>query len=328
MIKRIFREYRFLIISLIVVAVLFNIRLPYYVNAPGGTIDISDRTVVEGAKKEQDGSLYMLYVTEYVATVPTYLMSYIFPDWDLEKVEEAQIADESTEEINKRNKIMLNNSVSNAMYVAFKAADKEINIIKKEHLVIATPIKSELQIGDELLEIDNQVVDDLEVVREVIQGKELGDQVEVKIKRNEQVLEKVVEIKEMDGVKALGIVLTTNYEYETDPEVELKFKSSESGSSGGMMMALSIYNSISGEDILKGRKIAGTGTIDQNGTVGEIAGVKYKIMGAYRNGVDIVLVPSGNYEEAVNVAKEKNYDLEIVEVKTFEDAVEYLKNND
>ena len=79
--------------------------------------------------------------------------------------------------------------------------------------------------------------------------------------------------------------------------------------------------------ILKKRNIAGTGTIDRDGNVGEIAGLKYKIMGAAKNKMDIVLVPSGNYKEALKVKKEKKYDLEIVEIKTFEDAIEYLKSS-
>ena len=90
-------------------------------------------------------------------------------------------------------------------------------------------------------------------------------------------------------------------------------------------MALNIYLSLSNEDIVKGRKIAGTGTIDNNGNVGEIAGVKYKLMGANKSGVDIVFVPSENYQEAIAIKKENNYKMEIVEVKTFKDAIEYLK---
>lgn len=93
------------------------------------------------------------------------------------------------------------------------------------------------------------------------------------------------------------------------------------------MMSLSIYSAISGEDILKGRNIAGTGTIDMEGNVGEIGGIKYKVMGAVKNKMDIILVPSANYKEAMKVKKEKKYKIKIVEVKTFQDAIKYLKEN-
>ena len=63
------------------------------------------------------------------------------------------------------------------------------------------------------------------------------------------------------------------------------------------------------------------------GNVGEIGGIKYKIMGAVKNKMDIILVPSANYKEAMKVKKEKNYKIKIVEVKTFQDAIKYLKEN-
>ena len=120
--------------------------------------------------------------------------------------------------------------------------------------------------------------------------------------------------------------MITNYEYELDPKIKINFKESEGGSSGGVMMAVSIYNAITEEDITKGLNISGTGTIDINGNVGEIDGVKYKIMGAVKNNMDIVFVPPGNYEEAINTKKENNKDIEIISVETFDDVINYLEN--
>ena len=123
----------------------------------------------------------------------------------------------------------------------------------------------------------------------------------------------------------LGIMIITNYEYTTDEELDIAFRSGEGGSSGGLILALGIYSNITGEDILNGRNIAGTGTIDVDGNVGEIDGVKYKIAGAVRKKMDLVLVSPANYEEAIKVVKDNNYKIEIVEVATFKEAIDYLK---
>ena len=40
--------------------------------------------------------------------------------------------------------------------------------------------------------------------------------------------------------------------------------------------------------------------------------------------MDIVLVSPYNYEEAKEVIKENNYDIELVKVNTFKEAIEYL----
>jgi len=323
--KKILKENKVYLITMIVILLICNIKLPYYINAPGGIIDISDRIEYD-KKEESDGSLNMLYVTEYIATVPTYLMSYVLNNWDIESIEDSQLSNESTKEIEVRNKIMLNNSINNAKYVAYKAAGKEITITDKKHQVIGTVTDTNLKIGDEILEVNNQKIDTLNEIKEFISNSQLDEELEFKIIRNKK--EKTIKetIKEVNGEKALGVILITDYEYESNPKIELKFKQSESGSSGGLMMSLSIYNAISDDDILNGRNIAGTGTIDIDGNVGEISGVKYKIIGAAKNNMDIVLVPSANYKEALKTKEENNYDLEIVSVKTFEDAINYLKD--
>ena len=94
------------------------------------------------------------------------------------------------------------------------------------------------------------------------------------------------------------------------------------------MLTLTIYNAISEEDIIKGRNIAGTGTIASDGSVGEIDGIKYKIMGAVKNNMDLVFVPSANYDEAIKVKENNNYDIDIIKVDTFKEAVQYLQNNE
>lgn len=321
--KRYIKENKVYLIIMFMIVILFNIRLPYYINTPGGVIDIEDRIEYDGFDG-YNGSLNMLYVTEYVATIPTFLMSYILKDWDIEDIGESQISDETPEEIEKRNKIMLNNSIGSAIYVAYMAAGKEIEITDKNNYVVGTTTKNGLEIGDELIKINDKEITDVSMVKEIISESDIGDKLEFKIIRNNKEKDIDVYVKKMNNQKGIGVVIVTNYEYEVAPEIELKFRASESGSSGGMMMALSIYSAINGEDILRGRNIAGTGTIDMNGNVGEIAGIKYKIIGAVKNNMDVILVPSANYKEALKVVKDKNYDVKLVEVKTFADAIKYL----
>ena len=291
---------------------------------PGGTININDRIECDSCS-DINGSLNMLYVSEYEATIATYLMSYIMPNWDLEEISTQQISDETQEEIYDRNRLMLDNSIDNAIYVAYKESGKDIDISDKRNVVIATTISNGLKIGDEILEIDGNKIEDINEIKDIINASEVGTKLKFKIIRNDEEEEVEVEIREEDSVKMIGAVIVLDLDYKLDPDIDLKFKASESGSSGGMMLALSIYSKISGEDLVRGRNIAGTGTIDMAGNVGEIDGIKYKIMGAYKDNIDIVLVPSANYKEAVKVKKKYDYDMEIVKVDTFSDVIEYLK---
>lgn len=322
-IKNFFKENIKYILALIIFIIIMNFPLPYYIMAPGGIIDISDRIEVEN-KQEMEGTLNLLYVSEYEANVATMLMSFLFKNWDAERVEESQVSNESMEEIFLRNKVMLDNSIQNAIFVAYNSANKNIDIKGRENYVIATTLDNGIKVGDKIISANGIDIENVDMLKEIINKS--SDYITLKVLRGDEELTLNVKVEEEDGNKIIGILVITNYAYDLDPELKLTFKDSEGGSSGGLMISLNIYNALTNGDITKGKKIAGTGTIDINGNVGAIDGVKYKIMGAYANHMEIVFVPLENYEEAVKVKEDNNYDMEIVSVKTFDDALNYLNS--
>lgn len=317
--KKFLKENLRFIIFMIILITVVNIELPYYIEAPGGTINLTKR-IDENYKKE-NGSLNMLYVTEYKGNIVTVLLSKIIKSWDLFEISNQQVSNEDAHDIYVRNKVMLDNSINNATYVAYNYAGKNLTIKEIQNIVIATTKDNGLKIGDIILSIDNYDVENNKTIKEYLSSLNPGDKVNLKIKRNDK--EETISIT-IDEDKLIGIMLITNYIYETPDDLNINFRSGEGGSSGGLVLALGIYSEITDTDILKGRNIAGTGTIDIDGTVGEIDGIKYKIAGAVRNKMDVVLVSPYNYEEAKQVVKDNNYNIEIVCVKTFEEAINYL----
>ena len=61
-----------------------------------------------------------------------------------------------------------------------------------------------------------------------------------------------------------------------------------------MAFALAIIAKTADPNLIAGRRIAATGTISQNGNVGEIGGVDQKILGAQKSGVKIFLMPKAS----------------------------------
>lgn len=324
-IKEFLKEYKIFFIVIIIAYAVFNIKLPYYVLAPGGIIPIDDRIETE-SKNDTDGSINLLYVTEYDGNVSSLLLSLFMKNWDVEKLEKVRLSNETPEELHERNKIMLDNSIQNAIFVAYNAAGKEIEITGKKNVIIGTTENNGLKIGDEIISVDNIEVDNINTIKNVINNTEVGESIKLMVERDNKELEFDIPVTLKNNMKIIGVVMVTNYEYELEPDIDINFRKSEGGSSGGVMMAVSIYNAITESDITKGFNIAGTGTVDIDGNVGEIDGVKYKIMGAVKNDIDIVFVPSGNYEEAIDTKKSNNYDIEIVSIDTFDDVINYLEN--
>jgi hypothetical protein len=93
------------------------------------------------------------------------------------------------------------------------------------------------------------------------------------------------------------------------------------GPSGGLMLALAFTDAINQGDLTGGRDVAGTGTIDWNGAVGEIGYVTYKVRGAAAAGATVFFVPWGNLDEARRAAPPK---MQVVPVGTFVDALSWL----
>lgn len=67
------------------------------------------------------------------------------------------------------------------------------------------------------------------------------------------------------------------------------------GPSGGQMLALGIVDKIAGDgrggDLTGGRIVAGTGTVDPDGRIGEVGGVPLKTQAAARDGATVFLLP-------------------------------------
>ena len=318
-------EYKFLLLCALIVFIGLY-RLPYNIYTGGGILDINDRvTVVDGYSSK--GSFNMAYVDELGATIPTYLLSYIF-NWDVEPVSESLVDEnDTTSDLWKRERIYLENSNDNAIINAYHLAGLDIKINKVEVVVlyISSEAKTDLEIGDVIISVDNhEVVDDQELIR-YMDNYQVGDKVKVKVLRDGKEKECQAELIDVSGKAKIGIALNLKYDYKIDREIKLNFKRNEAGPSAGLMLTLEIYNQLVSEDLTKGYKIAGTGTIDIYGNIGTIGGIKYKIKGANNSDAKIFFVPEGNYEEALKEKNENNYKIELVKVSTVADAINYLK---
>ena len=324
----IINNYKFLI-AWIIIVILFFYELPYVIYTPGGIVNLEERIVVDGEEDVTAGSLNMSYVSLVKGTIPMLLLSFVVPNWDILPSEEITREDESVDDLLELEKLYMKSSIDNATILAFREAGKELNITREVNNIvyIADEAETDLEMYDELLSVDEKNLATIDELRAYVNTLNEGDTVSILVNRDGKEKECSAKIyNTSDGLK-VGISFLTTYEYETTPEIEVTTKNSESGSSGGLMLSLAIYNAIADEDITKGRTIVGTGTIGINGNVGEIDGVKYKLLGANKNNAEIFLCPMENYEEALEVKEEYDLDVEIHGVATFSEALEYLMNN-
>jgi PDZ domain-containing protein len=92
----------------------------------------------------------------------------------------------------------------------------------------------------------------------------------------------------------LGIGTSERFRFPFTVDIRL---ANVSGPSAGMMFALGIIDKLTPGALTGGKHIAGTGTIDADGTIGAIGGIAQKMAGARAAGATVFLAPKSNCDE-------------------------------
>lgn len=319
------RNYKFYI-GLFLIMALFLVRFDYVIYTPGSLENLNDRIIVTPSN-ESKGSMNLTYVTSIPANIPNMLLSLIIPNWDIESLNNMRVEDESEKEIENRDKIYLKDTSYDAIIAAFKEANMKYEITNVDVTItyIYNIAKTDLKVGDVIKTINGVKITSFNSLISEVNKYEVGEKLIINVLRNNKIIECEATIVLEENKKMIGISLAELKNIKTNPEVKFVFKNNESGSSRGLMCALEIYNRITKYDITKGDIISGTGVIDENGNVGSIGGVKYKLKGAVNKHAKVFIVPSDNYEEAISLKNKYKYDIEIIKADTLKNVIKALK---
>jgi PDZ domain-containing protein len=116
-------------------------------------------------------------------------------------------------------------------------------------------------------------------------------------------------------------VIAQNRANALDPK-KITFKVTKTGGpSGGLVFSIGLVELLTEIDLMQGRHVAGTGTIDIRGVVGPIGGINEKILSAKKVGATIFFAPVGNAEEIANLPQ----GIKVITVATLAQAVSYLE---
>jgi PDZ domain-containing protein len=147
-----------------------------------------------------------------------------------------------------------------------------------------TPAQDKLRAGDEILAVDGVDMTTPEQVVDAVRSKPIGTDLNFSIVRSGSKLEVVVTSStrpddpatEQDEatIPYIGIGIDINYSAEFDIDFGV---TGVGGPSAGMMFAVGIIDKLTPGALTQGKIIAGTGTIDPDGNVGEIGGIQQKL---------------------------------------------------
>jgi len=305
--------------------IAWNIELPYLAFSAGPVSDAADSVVAEGVDVyPPDGELLMLTVVSQDVNVFEALIAGIDPTIDLVPKAALRRAGESDEAYRNRVLQQMEDSNFRSIFVALDYLGYEMvptEVVINE-FVEGVPAESVLELGDTIIAVNGVAVAQVDDIRQVTEGMSVGDILEMTVDRGGVEVEVDVELAEREdepGVPMIGVVLGEL----TEPPFPLSIQAGDvGGPSAGMMHALAIIDTLTEGELTKGHVIAGTGTIKVDGTVGNIGGIRQKVVGAEAAGATYILVPQGNYDSALTAERST---IEIVPIATIDDAIEFLE---
>ena len=331
MFSRLSNTRKLLIIFFIALMPIGLITTDYYFMSPGPPyqweIDYGNNE-----NYEFEGNLYQLTVRRDEANVFVYLWSLVNPSYDLypkELILPDGVTPQELSEISIQN---MKTSENVAIAVALKNIGYEIETKGEGVAVVGllddSPVKNKLKKGDLLNSINNVQIFSATEFISTLRTYSIGETVSIGLIRvvdgvSEQLFIEttLIEHVEYKGEPMVGFLATTvNERFDFPFEVDIK-TGNVGGPSAGLMMALNVYNNLIPQDITNSMVVAGTGTIEIDGSVGPVGGIKQKIIAAKRAGAELILVPVANFEEAKPFETD---DTAIIAVESFDDALSVI----
>lgn len=318
------------VVLAIVATGAWAVDLPFYAFSSGPVGDAVAAVDVEGTEIfAPSGELMMLTVSGQEVNLFEAVVAGFDPDVDLVPESAIRPPDESDEDFVLRNRASMDLSTETAITVALRRLGYEITPtsdgIRVVAVVAGAPAASLIQVDDVILEVDGQVVTLVEELAPLITANSVGDMIELRIRRGGEEVSLSVELaaREDEPSRPMIGITAENLNPRFDFPFAINIEAGQiGGPSAGMMYTLAVMDLLSPDDLTGGHVIAGTGTIDIEGNVGPIGGVRQKVVAAEAAGAEVMLVPATNYDEALTA---RRYGMELVPVATLDEVLTALE---
>lgn len=309
------------------------LEVPYLATQPGRVVEVHRIIDVDGAQSfETSGELFFLTISRPSdpLTLLEWFEAWRDPDVDLIRrdlvIPEGQTGDQRR----LQNLQQMMDSQRIAVAVALDRLGYEVPVVGTGALISGVLEGSAgfgtLQPDDIVVAVDGAEIQFAQDLIGEVRAREVGEAITLTISRDNELQDVQLVLGESGadpGLPAIGISVAeagTAFEFPFDISIEA---GTSGGSSAGMMLTLGVYNRLSESDITRGHRIAGTGTMAADGTVGPIGGIKQKTIAAVGIGAEYILVPEADFEAAVETA---DGEIEVIAVATIDEALEFLES--
>ncbi len=312
------------------------IKVPYYLLSPGSVRGTEDLIDVSGAQTyPQDGQVGYTTVSVQHATALGWLVAHLDDSISIYP-EKAILGSQTPAENRQQNLQMMTDSKETAAAVALTRLGHQVDVTGTGAVVVQVagtpddpvPASGVLGVGDTIVSVGDTPITTSEELVSAIAAHEPGDVVQLGVQPFKDDGSRTTETRSVtlgarpdDASKAfLGVSSgTRDLDYHLPFQVTVD-SGSVGGPSAGLAFTLGIMDVLTPGSITGGHKVATTGTINADGSVGPVGGVHQKTIAVRDSGAELFLVPSSEYDEAEKYAGS----LRVEKVDTVDDALRVL----
>jgi len=306
-------------------AVLWVAPSDKYIFLPDEARAVAPLVDVEGEKPDENGGgIYYVAVDVRKATLLEKLGPRIREGATLVEVSQVRAPGQNEQEHRRAELASMRQSQEYAAAVALRSLGYPIEIVPRgaeiASVVDGFPAEGKLRPHDLIVAVDGQPVANPDEFRTALLRKRPGDSVRLRVRGGAR--GRVVEIRTTSNPDRadrpfIGVLIR-------EPDVKLPITvrintGDVGGPSAGLAFALDLLEEL-GRDVDRGYKVAASGELGLNGSVGGVGGIKQKTIGARRAGADVFLVPGDNAREARRHAG----GLRVIPVNSFRQALRAL----
>ena len=319
-------------LAIALAAALTFLGLPYVVMSPGpatnilGEVDGEPLLAVEGATTfPTTGRLDFTTVSVdggpgVTVTAYDVARAWLSDTEEVLPVEQVFPPDSSEEQVEEEGAAEMADSQTVATATALRALGKDVD----QTVVIAgvpegSPSEGVLQEGDVLVSLGGEPATSPDAVRAAVQQVEPGEVLPIVVSRDGE--EQTLEVQTAESPRGTVIGVGLRVEYDLPVDVTLR-TGNVGGPSAGLMFSLAIYDVLTPGGLTGGKDIAGTGTMEDDGTVGSIGGIRQKLLGARSAGAEYFLAPAGNCSEVEGHVPDG---LQVFRVATFDEGLDAVR---
>ena len=283
--------------------------------------------VEDGEQPDDDGGLFFVDVIVRQPSIAERLLPGLFHDGaSLIPAHAVNPTGLSERDRRRASLQVMSRSQRVAAAVALREAGYDVEATENGAFVVqvlpGTPAAGKLHPSDVIVEVDGMRIDSLARLRSVLAARKPGDEVALAVLRGEERLPFRIPLAADPNDRqrgVIGVLVEQSVAVELPIDVEID-AGNVGGPSAGLALALGVLEEL-GRDVDRGLRVAVTGEIELDGSVGAVGGIKQKTIGARDAGIELFLVPSGdNAREAQRYAD----GMRVVPVQSFQQALHTL----